>query len=100
MTKQDVLYLIQERPGEHGVFDQHVEKRRMVYCEVRSVGFSEFYRAREHGMNPTYIFILADEAEWRGEKICEYQGKRYRVVRTYMDRQRLELTVEEATIDG
>lgn len=100
MTRQDVLILIGEIPKAHGVFDQVQEPRRRVYCQVRSVGYNEFYQARAHGLNPTFVFVLADTAEYKNEKICEYNGVRYRIVRTYVDRQRIELTVEEATVDG
>lgn len=95
-----MLTLIGEVPKAHGAFDRPTEPRRDVFCTVRSVGMNEFYRAHENAMHPTLVFILADEAEYQGEKICEYHGTRYAVIRTYVDRQRIELTVEEATVDG
>lgn len=100
MIRQDVLTLIDERPAAHGAFEAHREKERTVFCTVRSVGMKEFYRAAENSMHPTFVFSLADEAEYQGEKICVYRGTRYRIIRTYVDRQRIELTVEEATVDG
>ena len=100
MTRQDVLYLIKETPGAHGIFDDPTENQRKVYCTVRSVGYNEFYRAKENGITPVFVFTLADVAEYKQEKICKYNGVRYRIVRTYVDRQRIELTVEEATIDA
>ena len=100
MIRQDVLYLIAESPKAHGAFDAATETRRMVFCTVRSVGMNEFYRAQENAMHPTFVFTLADSAEYQGEKICEYNGTRYAVIRTYVDRQRIELTVEEATVDA
>ncbi len=100
MTRQDVLTLIGEVPKAHGVFETVTEPRRDVFCQVRSVGMNEFYRAHENGLHPTWIFTLADSEEYQGEKICEYRGQRCRIIRTYVDRQRIELTVEEATVDG
>ena len=99
MWLQNVLTLISETPGDHGIFDTHAETKRDVFCEVRSVGYQEFYRALEQDLHPTFIFRLADYAEYQGEKICEYDGTRYRIVRTYIDRYAIELTVEEATVD-
>lgn len=96
----DVIYFISETPGAHGVFDKPTEVKRKVFCEVKSVSRNEFYRAMENGISPTYVFQLADYAEYKGEKIAEYNGQRYRVVRTYCDRQRIEITVEEATVDA
>lgn len=100
MIRNDVIELIGEDPSAHGIFDNPTETARRVFCEVRSVGMSEFYRAREQDLHPDFVFVLSDYAEYKGEKICAYHGKRYRIIRTYVDRQRIELTVEEATVDA
>lgn len=100
MYFMDVLDLIGETPAAHGVFDQFTETRTTVYCSVRSVGYNEAYAARANGLNPVLVFALTDFADYHGEKICEYAGKRYRIVRTYRQNQGIELTVEEATIDA
>jgi len=100
MTRQDVLTLIAETPKAHGVFDAPALTRRDVFCAVKSVGMNEFYRAHEQSLHPTLVFVLADSEEYGNEKICEYHGTRYRIIRSYVDRQRIELTVEEATVDG
>ena len=100
MIRQDVIDLIAETPVAHGIFDKSTETKRTVFCEVRSVGMTEYYRALEQDLHPEFVFVLADYAEYSNEKICEYHGKRYRIIRTYVDRQRIELTVEEATVDA
>lgn len=100
MIRQGVLTLIAETPAAHGIFSAPAETGRTVYCEILSVTRSEFYRALEHDLHPSYVFRLADYAEYKGEKICIFEGTRYRVIRTYVDQQRIELTVEEATVDG
>ena len=53
----------------------------------------------EQDLRPTLIFRLRDYAEYGGEKIIKFEGKRYRVVRTYIDSVAIELTVEEDTIN-
>lgn len=100
MMRQDVLYLVSETPSAHGIFDAPAETQRTVFCTVRSVGMQEFYRAMEQDLHPTYVFVLADYAEYGGEKICVYNGARYRVIRTYQTGGAIEITVEEATVDG
>lgn len=100
MIRQSVLYLIAEAPAAHGIFDKPEETKRMVYCTVRSVGYNEFYRALENDLHPTLVFTLSDLAEYNGEKIVEYESRRYRVVRVYLDGTIVELTVEEATVDA
>jgi len=99
MWRRSVLTLISESPEAHGIFETHTESKRVVFCEVRSVGYQEYYRALEQDLHPTMIFRIADYAEYQGEKICEYDGVRYRIVRTYIDNAAIELTVEEATVD-
>ena len=100
MICDSVLYLVSEDPGAHGVFNKPEETQRMVYCQVMSVSKTEYYRALEQDLHPQWIFKLADYHEYDGEKICVYEGVRYRVYRTYYDGSSVELTVEEATVDG
>lgn len=95
MINHDVITLIKRET--HGVFTAPEESTREVFCTVESVGMNEFYRALEHGIEPQFRFILADYAEYDGEKLLEYHGNRYRIVRTYIDDHAVELTVEEAT---
>lgn len=112
MICDDVLYLVEETPGDHGIFEQHQETARMVFCQVRSVGQNEFWRAKENGLNPEYTFRLSDKKDYNGEKVCIYNGVRYRVIRasivnatsrtedTITDGQAIDLTVEEVTVDA
>lgn len=99
MRRSSVLKLIAEDPGAHGVFEQHTETKRTVYCDVYSVSRDEYFRALNNNMRPSYVFRLADYAEYKGEKVCEFEGVRYAIVRTYEDNGAIELTVEEATVD-
>lgn len=100
MTARDVIYLIEESPEAHGVFEAVTETPRKVYCEVRSVGMNELYAAQANGLHPSFVFKLNHKADYNGEKILTYKGSRYRIVRTYVNGISIELTVEEATIDA
>lgn len=100
MMFRDVLTLIGEAPKAHGVTDKPKETERTVFCTVRSVGMNEAYQALANGLQPQFVFVLSDFDDYDGEKICEYKGTRYRVVRTYRRNQAIELTVEEVTVDG
>lgn len=100
MLFRDVISLISENPAAHGVFDTITETSRQVFCSVRSVGMTEAYTALSNGLNPQFVFVLSDYADYQGEKICSYNGTRYRIVRTYRNNQQIELTVEEATHDA
>lgn len=100
MVHADVIYLVKETPANHGVFATRTEEQRMVYADIKSVGRNEFYKAKNAGIEPTYVFELSDYSEYGGEKLVIYDGKRYKVVRTYVSDMRIELTVEEATADA
>lgn len=101
MMRLGVLYLVAEDPEAHGIFDTPEETPRQVFCAIKSVGYQEYYRALDNALRPSMVFVLADYAEYEGEKICIYEGVRYRIVRTYITPQMtIELTAEEATVDG
>ena len=95
MIRDDVITLISEDPGAHGVFETPADTEKTVLCQVKSVSRSEFWRAYSVGVEPELVFIIAEaDADYAGEKICEYHGQRYRIVRTYCDGRSIELTVQ------
>lgn len=80
------------------------ETRRTVFCQVSSVGRSEFYQAAQADMHPEYIFTLSNFRDYRGEKFCEYRdwtGNAHLlfITRAYRipDEDAIELTCEERT---
>lgn len=95
MVRADTLELIAENPAPHGIFDTIQETRRTVYCTERSVSQTEMYQAQAVGLNPALKLVLAHAFEYGGEKLCEYNGIRYRILRTYVTAgDDIELTVE------
>lgn len=99
MMFREVLTLIAEDPKTHGVTNKPKETGRTVYVTVRSVGMNEAYQALANGLQPQFVFILSDYSDYENEKICEYNGTRYRILRTYRRNQGIELTVEEVSVD-
>ena len=85
MVRADTLDLIAEHPAPHGIFDTIEETRRTVYCTERSISQTEAYQAKGVGLNPALKLVLAHSFEYGGEKLCEYKGIRYRILRTYID---------------
>lgn len=101
MLKADVLTLIADHPDARGVFDTCTETERNVYCTVHSVGMNESYLALSHGLFPEYVFDLAHDFEYNGEKRCRFHGIEYRIIRTYRtETDGIELTVERAKKGG
>jgi SPP1 family predicted phage head-tail adaptor len=97
MIRAKVAYLIAEDPAAHGVLDAPQETARKVYCTEKSVGQSEIYQARGTGLNPELKLILRHAFEYHMEKIVEYGGIRWNILRTYRDADSLELTIQRET---
>lgn len=70
------------------------ETTRTVFCEVKSVGMSESYKGLGVGLNPSIKFVLADYYDYNDERIIEYNGKRYNVIRTFQNGEQLEIVAE------
>ena len=95
MLKANILTLISENPVAHGVGIEPEEIRRDVYCTVRSIGQTEAYQAMGIGLNPELKVILAHDFEYEGEGLCELDGVRYTILRTYITEvDGIELTLQ------
>lgn len=95
MVRADVVTLLGEDPKAHGVFDAPELTEREVYCEVKSVSQTEAYQARATGLNPEYRLVLSHSFEYKGEKLCDFRGIRYSIIRTYVNESDgVELTVQ------
>lgn len=84
-----------------------VTTEREVFCQVNSVGRSEFYSAAQNDMHPEYVFVISHYKDYLGEKFVKYTDwtgteKVFYVTRTYRrpDADSVELTVVERTADG
>lgn len=99
MVRADVISLVSETPGAHGIFDPPSEVERTVFCTVKSVGYNEFYAAQAAGIEPSVVFNLTNAEDYAGEKIVVWNEVRYRVVRTYLNGMGIDITCELATTD-
>lgn len=72
---------------------------REVFCRLQSIGQAEFYEASAHDFKPELKFVLADYLDYDNEQLIEYNGRRFRVLRTYRTGQELEVTVERASAE-
>ncbi len=85
----DVAVLIKREYGKEDV-------KREVFCGFRSIGMREFYAASTTDFHPELKLALADYLDYNGETLVDYDGQRYRVIRTFRNGQELELTLESA----
>ena len=53
-----------------------------VFVMVRGVYNAEFYNAAQLGLHPSITFELTNKADYHGEKVIEWEGKDYDVIRT------------------
>jgi hypothetical protein len=75
------------------------DSEREVFCRMASIGQREYYEAQAVDVYPECKFILADYLEYDNERLCEYDGQRYRVLRTYRTGQELEIVVTRASAE-
>jgi len=80
----DVLTLIQVEkiPLPNGGV-KSTETLRDVFASRRSVGMRETYQASIAGFKPELVFKLEDALDYNGETHAEYDGVRYRILRTF-----------------
>lgn len=98
MMRANVLDLITVSPEAGGVGTEPTESKRTVYCTVRSIGQQEAYLAMGQGLNPELKVILAHDFEYEGEGLCELDGVRYQILRTYItETDGIELTLQRVT---
>jgi len=99
MLFSDVINLVKITNSKNEYFDiVQTETKRQVYANKKSIKMSEFYQAQVVGMKPELIFeIWANEYE--GEEYIEFDGIKYKIIRTYMKNvDILELVVSKGVI--
>lgn len=103
----DVIKLISVTGYTYDSYGNEIltETERQVFCQVLSVGRTEFYQAAQYDMHPEYRFRLSHYRDYLGEKELLYKDwtgteKRYDVIRTYRDGDAIEITAEERIGNG
>lgn len=99
MFRAESIKLVSGVPGNRGVFEPVTETLREVAAESRSVGMQETYTAMSQGLRPSVSFKLALAEDYQNEKELEWNGERYRILRTYRAGDGIELTCERRDDD-
>ena len=73
-----------------------------VYVQPRGIYSSEYYNAAQIGLKPSLTLVLANRADYAGQKILSYEGKDYNVIRVDWNAQRdaISLICEERVGDN
>jgi hypothetical protein len=74
----------EEATNENGFALTEEGDRTTVFANKKSVGFNEFFKAKMAGYNEELKFDVFTE-EYTGQTLAEYNCKRYRVLRSYID---------------
>lgn len=94
----DCIELIKTRESinESGFAEQATEQIRSVFCNIKSVGYSEFYKAQQAGMKAELKVDLRLQ-DYEEETMVKIDARNYRVLRTYKSRNGdfIELTLTD-----
>ena len=72
-----------------------------VYVQPRGVYSSEFYNAAQNGLKPSLTLVISNLEDYDGQKVLEFQGRDYDVIRVDWSAQRdaISLICEERVGD-
>ena len=100
MIRADVITLLSETA--HGVFESNTPTETTVFAEIQSVRQKEFYLALNDGIQPEYVFVLTDYADYNNQKLIRWNDILWDVVRTYtpVNGQTIELTVKKHEVNA
>ncbi len=95
MTYDYELTLISQTIIEDEIGNQIPQEiKTSIYCGLKSIGRNEFYAAAKSGLRPEIVFVIHNY-EYSDEREILFEGKRYKVIRTYLlDFEEIELTCE------
>lgn len=73
-----------------------------VFVQPRGVYQSEFYNAAQLGLKPSLTLFVSNREDYDGQKVLEYEGKDYDVIRVDWNAQRdgISLICEERVHNG
>lgn len=91
----DILELISVTYEENEIGDNiKVKVYTEIFGERKSIKQSEFYQAQATGLKPEFKFEI-NSFEYNNETHARYDGKEYRILRTYQTGiDKLEITLE------
>lgn len=86
MDRSSIAYLVAKEWTQdvYGV-QRETTSERKIYVQVDSVSLSEFFEGGRSGLNPELRFT-AFRFDYNGEEEIKYNGKYYRIYRTYFGR--------------
>lgn len=71
-----------------------------VYVKPKSIYANEFYQAATAGLKPSIKLVMKNCIDYQGEELLEYNEKLYSVIRTFQEKDGLELICQEKIGNG
>lgn len=99
----DVVILISKSGTNNKAGDMiYTEEHTEVFCEISTVGRSEFYHGMSKGLKPELLVVLEDYEDYSGQKEVIYNNVRYKVLKAFRPKNghRLELTLYAGVFDN
>ncbi|MDO4292163.1 MAG: hypothetical protein Q4C65_02920 [Eubacteriales bacterium] len=96
----DEITLISQQPPDERVNDNGFENAaqescRTVFCNKKSVGYSEYFKSQQTGKVVEEKYEV-HKADYEGEDTVELDGRRFFVLKTYdIDDDTIELTLTD-----
>lgn len=99
MLDATIITLMPEE--NRGVFDARTETTgKDLLVTVESVGMNEYYKALGEGLEPEQVFVIADWADYSGEKLVLWDNVPYSVIRATRRGMTMRLTCERVAFNG
>lgn len=100
MFFKDVGYLCKEKR----TLDKHNRPKisyedKMIYCNIKSIGLTEFYQAQSVGLKPE-LKIEARLIDLDGATHFKYNNKLYKILRTNKKEDSIELVLTSMIINN
>ena len=97
MTDDSVKLIARTMTGKDSRMNPiYTETVSETYAVSEPVSRSEFFAVGQIGIDPQYLLII-NPAEYSGEKIAEYKGKKMSIYRTYeRNENELEIYLQKA----
>lgn len=71
-----------ERVNDNGFENEQEESPRTVFCNRKSVGYSEYFKSEQAG-KVVEAKVEVHKADYEGENTVELDGRRFFVLKTY-----------------
>lgn len=85
----------EERVNSNGFPNAAKENKNTVFCNKKSVGYSEYYRSQQTGITVDFK-VDVHTIDYAGEELAEFNGMRYTILKNYeIDDETIELTLSD-----